>query len=242
MATAVAEAPASVDIKKSYEVVASKLKELSALQGIDGLLGWDQVQMTMMPAGAAASRGAQKAALAGVLYDKRTDAELGSLLKGLTAALGGGPSSQEELGPWARAVVRDAYKDYVKATAIPKDLAQRIARLETDAYEGWVEARKASDFSKFAPYLQEWVDVSKEKAAHINPAGAVYDVLLDDYEKGMTSARLDEVFTAVRDGLKPLIAAIKAKGAASVDDSCVNGSFDVDKQAALCNMDTITLP
>ncbi|GFH06694.1 uncharacterized protein HaLaN_01364 [Haematococcus lacustris] len=80
MATAVAEAPASVDIKKSYEVVASKLKELSALQGIDGLLGWDQ---------------------------------------------------------------------------------------------GWVEARKASDFSKFAPYLQEWVDVSKEKAVHINPAGAV---------------------------------------------------------------------
>jgi hypothetical protein len=32
------------------------------------------------------------------------------------------------------AVVRDAHKAYVRETAIPKALAQRIAKLETDAY------------------------------------------------------------------------------------------------------------
>jgi Zn-dependent M32 family carboxypeptidase len=41
-------------------------------------------------------------------------------------------------------------QDYVRATAIPKSLAQRMAKLESDAYAAWVEARKASDFSKFA--------------------------------------------------------------------------------------------
>jgi hypothetical protein len=28
--------------------------------------------------------------------------------------------------------------------------------------QAWVEARKESNFAKFAPYLQEWVDVRRE--------------------------------------------------------------------------------
>ena len=39
-----------------------------------------------MPAGAAASRAAQKAAVAGVLYDKQVDQEIGELLAKLQAA------------------------------------------------------------------------------------------------------------------------------------------------------------
>lgn len=40
----------------------------------------------MMPAGAAESRAVQKAALAGVLHEKQTEAELGGLLAKLQAA------------------------------------------------------------------------------------------------------------------------------------------------------------
>jgi Zn-dependent M32 family carboxypeptidase len=64
--------------------------------------------------------------------------------------------------------------------------------------QAWVEARKASDFSKFAPFLKQWVEVNQQKAKYIDPNTSAYDVLLDDYEKNMTSARLDEVFTQVR--------------------------------------------
>lgn len=60
-----------------------------------------------------------------------------------------------------------------------------------------VEARKASDFSKFAPALQTWVDLSKEKAACLNPDAPAYDVLLDNYERGMTSERLKTIFAEV---------------------------------------------
>jgi Zn-dependent M32 family carboxypeptidase len=35
------------------------------------------------------------------------------------------------------------------------------------------------------------------QAKYIDPSGNPYDVLLDEYEKGMTSARLDEIFTEV---------------------------------------------
>lgn len=142
---------------------------------------------------------------------------------------------------------------YKRETAVPRELAQRIARLETDAYHGWVAARKASDFSAFAPFLQQWVrrcspatnsvigavagcinrgiwvwsplvcscsvclvillmtlahhhphqvDINRQKAAAIDPNAPVYDVLLDDYEKGMTAARLDEVFAEVQASLE----------------------------------------
>jgi Zn-dependent M32 family carboxypeptidase len=42
----------------------------------------------MMPPGAAESRGAQKSALAGVIYDKKTDKEVGALLEELKKQVG----------------------------------------------------------------------------------------------------------------------------------------------------------
>lgn len=33
----------------------------------------------------------------------------------------------------------------------------------------WANAREARDWSMFAPVLQEWVDVAREKASAINP-------------------------------------------------------------------------
>jgi len=220
---------APTDVKQTYNEAAKKLKEVSVLGGISGLLGWDE--MVMLPPGAVECRGQQKEALAGVMFDKRTDAELGRLLAEVKAAIDAGQSG---LSPYECATIRDAHKDFVRTTAIPKDLAQAMAKLEIEAYVAWVQAREQSDFSKFAPYLQQWVDLNKQKAKHIDPKSDPYDVLLDDYEKGMTSKRLDEIFAQVRQGLMPLIQAIKAKGAASIDDSIVKGEFDVDKQAALC--------
>eukprot|EP00199_Chlamydomonas_sp_CCMP681_P000758 CAMPEP_0119102174 /NCGR_PEP_ID=MMETSP1180-20130426/1012_1 /TAXON_ID=3052 ORGANISM="Chlamydomonas cf sp, Strain CCMP681" /NCGR_SAMPLE_ID=MMETSP1180 /ASSEMBLY_ACC=CAM_ASM_000741 /LENGTH=520 /DNA_ID=CAMNT_0007086417 /DNA_START=67 /DNA_END=1629 /DNA_ORIENTATION=+ len=229
MASSVNLAP--VDHQKAYEKVADKLRELSALEGIGGLLGWDE--MTMLPDGASGSRGAQKAALAGVVFDKRTDAELGALLRQLDSAI----KSKEgapELDEYARATVRDAFKEYTRTVVLPKEMAQRAAILGSEGHQAWVEARKSNDFSKFAPFLQRWVDLNREKAAFIDPSIPAYDVLLDEYEKGMTSARLDEVFIEVREGLKPLIAAIKAKGCKTISEECCMGTFDVDTQAKLC--------
>lgn len=165
------------------------MRDLTALEGISGLLGWDE--MVFMPPGAAESRGSQKSALSAVVHEKKTDAEVGRLLDELSAQSG-------SLTPVQAAVVRDARSSYRKAKALPAALVRRIAKLETDAYVAWVEARKASDFSKFAPYLKEWVEVRREQARLVDPSKDPYDVLLDDYEKGATAARLDEVFAEVR--------------------------------------------
>jgi len=216
----------------SYSLLANRLRDIDALEGISGLLGWDE--MVMLPTGSSDSRGKQKEALAGVIYDKKTDPVLGELLKELHESCAG-------LNEVEQVNVELAYKNYIRATALPKDLSQRIAALETEGYHAWIAARGASDYSKFAPVLQEWVDISRRKAALIDPSQETYNVLLDEFEKGMTATRIDEIFGQLRVGLVPLIANIKSKGTAP-DGSLLRGKeFDTKAQAALCEVIALDL-
>ncbi|KAJ1428083.1 putative carboxypeptidase [Ochromonadaceae sp. CCMP2298] len=213
-----------------YDDTAKRLREIAHLEGISGLLGWDE--MVLLPPGSSGCRGDQKAALAGVIYDKKTDATLGANLQQLHNA--GAALTQVQ-----NAVVRDSYKEYTRTTAIPKELAQRIALLETSAYEKWIVSRKAADFSIFAPSLQEWVDVNQQRANLIDPSSPPYDVMLDMYEKGMKAERIDEIFSQVRAGLVPLISQLKT--GTPPDSAWLAGDYDVDVQAKMVRQISIDL-
>ena len=229
--------------RDDYLKLANSLREITVLEGVSGLLGWDE--LVMLPENAAECRGLQKEVLAGILYDKKTSPVLGQLLESLS-------KNSNELSEVNAANVRVARKAYLRTTALPKDLVQKMAALETTAYGSWVAARKASDFSLFRSSLQAWVDANKQKAAFItsanvaagvNNTSSAYDILLDDYETGMTSKRIDEVFAEVRAGLVPLIKKIRDNGAPLSsswlisEESATDAnklSFDLTKQAALC--------
>ncbi len=182
-----------------------------------------------MPAGAAALRARQGAALAGVVYEKETDPALGALLARLTAP----GAATSALGAYEAATVRDAARAYRRRVALSKEIAQREARLSSEGYQAWAAARAASDYGRFAPILEQWLALTREKCAAIEPGAPPYDVALDGFERGMTSQRLDEIFSQVRDGLVPLLADVRARGTPP-DDSWLAGAFDVDAQAALC--------
>ncbi|KAL6771475.1 hypothetical protein ACKKBG_A26530 [Auxenochlorella protothecoides x Auxenochlorella symbiontica] len=233
MATAVT--PGEVAIapsSKAFTALSEKLKEIQAFSGISGLLGWDE--MVMMPAGAAGSRGAQKSALAGLLHERKSDPAIGELLEQLQREEGQGADA------FRAAAVREAAREYRKVTAVTKDLAKREAEHETEAYQTWVKARQASNFSLFAPALEKWVALRRERAALIDPGKPVYDVLLDDYQPGLTSARLDSIFDQVKAGLVPLLADLRARGTPP-DTAWLKGEFDTDAQAALCREIALTL-
>lgn len=82
---------------------------------------------------------------------------------------------------------------YAKASSLTKELAQRKARLNSEGYEAWTKARAAKDFSMFAPKLKEIVELTREIAAVTSPDKPLYDAALDNFEKGMTAERIDEV-------------------------------------------------
>lgn len=104
-----------------------------------------------------------------------------------------------------------------------------------------MQARQAKDFNLFAPALEKWVALRRERAALIDPDRPAYDVLLDDYQPGLTAARLDEVFTQVKQGLVPLLADIRSRGQAPDASWLSGGDFEPEAQALLCRQIALDL-
>ena len=134
---------------------------------------------------------------------------------------------------YERSSIREAAREYRKAVSVTPELVKKEAMLESNGYAAWVKARQAKDFSQFAPVLKEWIDARQERARMVDGSKPPYDVLADDYSAGLTAARVTEVFDTVKKDLIPFLAEIREKGTAP-DASWLQGEYDLDKQAALC--------
>ena len=64
---------------------------------------------------------------------------------------------------------------------------------------------RTNDFELFRPYLERNVELRREYAACFE-VDEPYDALLDDFEPGMKTAEVREVFARLKEGLVPLIA------------------------------------
>lgn len=228
----------------SYARLQSALEELSHLEHLAGLAGWDE--LTMMPSGegAAAARAAAQATLAGVIHERATSETLGRLLREAHEA-------QERAGASIvkgkdRANVKRATEAYEKATRIPGEMAKKQAELGSRGYQVWVKAREGSDYSKFSPVLKEWVDLVRERCELVKPGTKTYDASMDDYERGLTTERLNEIFGVVREGVVPLIEKVYAKKTPTALEKSgaknpLVGEFDIEKQAELAKRVAVAL-
>ncbi|QWU99250.1 carboxypeptidase M32 [Francisella salimarina] len=115
-----------------------------------------------------------------------------------------------------------------RLSKIPKDEYVTYNKLLSQAQNIWTKARKDNDFEVFAPYLEEIIKYQKKYIERIGYNEHPYDVLLDDYEEGMTVAKLEPFFNSLKEKIVPLIE--KIKNAHQVDTSCIDKPYDVDKQ------------
>jgi len=185
-----------------YAELAARLREAATFTSIRSLLAWDQE--TMMPSRAAEFRAEEMALISALEHERLTAPRTGELL----AACEADPSLGADEA--AAANLREARRDYDRATRIPTDLVAEMARTTSQAVEAWKEARRTSDFPAFRPWLERIVELSVRRARCLGapPGGELYDALLDDYEPGVTAARIDGTFGPLREALAPLIAEI----------------------------------
>jgi carboxypeptidase Taq len=155
-----------------------------------------------MPPGAAHVRAEQVAILAGLVHERLTSDALAAMLTRLEGELGGGDTVEA-------ANVRETRRDFDRAVKLPRELVQEIARVTSLAHNTWVEARKASDFARFAPLLEQVLDLKRQAADHIGWKTERYDALMDQYEVGARAAEVAEVFAALRQELVPLVAELQ---------------------------------
>jgi carboxypeptidase Taq len=188
------------------------------------LLAWDQ--RTMMPTNGAAVRAEQLATLSKLSHDLFTSDEVGRLLDDLAEYAESLPYESDEAS-----LIRVARRDFDRERRVPADLRGELTRAAANGYEAWVDARARSDFGSFLPFLQRNVEL-RQRYADCFEVDEPYDALLEDYEPGMKTAEVREVFDVLKPELIALVRAV-ADHQDGVDTSFLTGSFPADRQRAL---------
>lgn len=199
--------------------------ELADLRSIAALLFWDQ--NTMMPPGGMATRADVLSTLERTLHRRLTDPAVARALDALA-------SWEAEADPESidAQLVSRLRRDHEKAVRVPAALAADMSHAAALGQQAWLQAREAADFARFEPALARQIELRHRYAACFEGSGAFahpYDVLLDDYEPGLTAAELRPLFAGLRDALVPLV----ATAAAGSDHADVfRGTFPIAGQRA----------
>src|SRR3954462_423637 len=158
-----------------YQEITQKAADLN---NAAALLGWDQE--TYMPPKGFAARGRQLATLATQAHGFLTSDEYHGVLQELSAARG--------LNEEQAANVRLSMEDFEKASRRPYAFIEELTQASSTALNAWSHARKANDYSIFAPQLARMIALKKKQADLYGYTSHPYDALLDDYEKGANVA------------------------------------------------------
>lgn len=207
----------SEKMQKLFELVA----ELSDLSHISAVLGWDQ--QVNLPAGGTEERALQSAALGRIMHEKFATDEVGQLIADLEEEVGDLYAETDE----ARAV-KVSKKFYEKQAKVPLPLLMETIKTTSIANEAWVRAKAQSDFSIFEPHLVKIVDLRKQYVELFKPYDHVYDPLLDDYEPGMKTKDVKEIFEKLRPHQVELLQEIAEKE--SPDDSFIKQYYKEEYQ------------
>ena len=193
------------------------LNEVADINHTIGLLNWDQ--QTCMPPGGSQGRGHQLETLTRLSHLRFTSEEVGQLLEDLKPyAAGLDPDSDE-----AR-LINVTARLYDKRTREPADFVGEFARVASDAHLVWEEARAESNFAKFQPHLERIVEMRRRYADFFAPYEHVYDPLLDNFEPGLKTAEVQEIFSALRPQQVALIQAIQERP--QVGDSFLHRDYE----------------
>ena len=96
-----------------------------------------------------------------------------------------------------------------------------------EAHDVWAKAREENDYALFLPHLERAVELKRRYVDCFEGYDEPYDVLLDDYEPGMKTAEVRQVFDDLKAELVPLIAEI---GSVDGDDAFMAGPWPIDAQ------------
>ncbi len=198
----------------------SRLSEINALNAANGMMHWDQ--QCYMPPGGAGARATHVSILSKMAHEMFTDSATRKALDAAEKEVGG--DSENE------ALCRVVRRDFELATKIPTALVAEKAKLQSEAHEAWVVARKSNDFKSFVPMLEGMFELTRQEAEHLGYKDHIYDALLDQYEEGATAADCRAMFDVLRDPIVKLVKDIKDNGKAT-SDAALTGDWDIAKQS-----------
>ena len=211
----------SINPEQAYKELIRLAREETLLSSCADLLEWDEE--VFMPAGGVKQRAEQLALLAGLSHDRATDPRYDELLSVLeSSSLVSDPESPAAVN------VRELRRGFDRERRMPRRLVEESARVTSLAQKIWATARRKNDYKTFAPWLERIIALAREEADAAGHNGTRYDALLDDYEPGVTTEQLSQLFARLTADLTPLVAAFRERSS----NSRLKKRFPLDRQRA----------
>jgi len=166
------------------------------------------------------------------IYNMETSSTMKDFLEALAPHL-------SELDEHTQAMYRLTKKTYDEATKLPPELVQAYAELTEESGSVWRKARVDNNYQAFAPYLKRIIEMKKQmlvlRANEVPEGGQPYDILLGDFEEGMTVQKYDDFFQKLKAVVVPLIKQVQASKK-KIDTSFVNAKVDIPTQREISKL------
>jgi carboxypeptidase Taq len=207
---------------KAYDELLRISREESVLVSCSDLLEWDEE--TYMPRGAVEQRSAQMALLAGLIHDRASDPRYDELLAVVeSSSLVDDPESAAAVN------VRELRYEFDRERRMPRPLVVEQARVAALASQVWAECRARSEFKGLEPWLQRTFALAREEAAALGHNETPYDALLQNFEPGLSTHQLNDLFGTLTPELLRMVDALRAVPE-PVPAHVLRREFPVDRQ------------
>jgi carboxypeptidase Taq len=201
---------------RQLERLKAVLAEVADLSHAQQILEWDA--RVSMPRAGAAARADVASTVTQLAHARFVSDEVGKLLADLDSA-GHDPESVDG------ALIRITRREWERASRIPLELVGEMVQASGVGVAAWDDAKAASDFESFGPHLERQLELKRRYIACFPETDDPYDVLLDEYEEGLTTAQVEEIFGRLKGELVELVDRHRGD---SVED--VPGPFPVERQ------------
>lgn len=178
------------------------LKNLEYINSSIALLQWDS--MVNMPKNAVKYRSEMLGYLSGESYKLSTSNEIKEFVEYF--------QDIHDLDQITKATIENIKREYDRTKKIPADEYKEYVMAASVSGSAWEEAKEKSDFKIFEPHLEKMVKYNQKFAEYWGYKGNKYNALLDIYEPGITTEKIDSLFGELRDAIVSLLGKIKQSG------------------------------
>lgn len=204
--------------QEAWEHLIELEKHSAQLGSIASLIGWDE--QVNLPKGSADLRARQQAVLGEAMHKAASDSRIGECLEVLE-------NVREYLSESQLVIIREARRDFDRATKIPSDFVRRRDEAQSRSYHAWVAARQSGSFDEFLPHLERQLAFAREEAGFLD-ANDPYNYWIDRFDPGMDKGQITGLFEPLLAQLRPLVDEITTSENQPPND--LFRGFPVDRQ------------
>lgn len=211
-------------MSKAYEQLQIYLEKAQAFRTAMTLFEWDNE--TLAPQEAAPFTAKMIGAISAEYFKVVTDEEVKKLIAEC--------KEDENLTEAEEAIVRELAEEVERLEVIPANEYREFTELCAESGGIWAQARENKDFEAFAPVLKKVIEYQKKFASYRAKEGQkIYNVMLDDYEKGFDMETVDHFFSTLRGQLVPFLKKLM-DSKVIINDDFLTGDYPVEKQEEIC--------